>query len=152
MSSDRDSRAETPPEARSPGREIPGLEVAGGAAAGALIGRLLAGGTWGVAIGAALGAIAGSAVSTETRRRPSGSPRHGERPERERPERERPERERPAGAPARPPPGATEEPLESWTKARLYERAKELDIAGRSRMSKAELIGALRGHPDFSPA
>ena len=33
---------------------------------------------------------------------------------------------------------------EHWTKAELYERAREEDITGRSRMSKAELIEALR--------
>ena len=32
----------------------------------------------------------------------------------------------------------------TWTKAELYERAQELDIDGRSSMTKAELITALR--------
>ena len=35
-------------------------------------------------------------------------------------------------------------PYEQWTKAELVERAKELSIAGPTRMSKAELIRALR--------
>lgn len=34
--------------------------------------------------------------------------------------------------------------LEDWTKAALYERAQELDIDGRSAMSKAELVRAIR--------
>jgi hypothetical protein len=34
--------------------------------------------------------------------------------------------------------------LDEWTKADLYERAQELDIDGRSSMSKRELIAALR--------
>jgi hypothetical protein len=50
------------------------------------------------------------------------------------------ERERGDGAAA---PGAGV-PYEEWTKAELYERAQELDVPGRSRMSKAELIAALR--------
>lgn len=32
----------------------------------------------------------------------------------------------------------------TWSKAELYDRAQELDIEGRSGMSKAELIGALQ--------
>jgi hypothetical protein len=35
-------------------------------------------------------------------------------------------------------------PYEQWSKAELYERAQELDIDGRSTMSKKELITALR--------
>ena len=35
-------------------------------------------------------------------------------------------------------------PYEQWTKAQLVERAKELDIDGRSGMSKGDLIAALR--------
>ena len=35
-------------------------------------------------------------------------------------------------------------PYEQWTKAELVERAKELKIVGPTRMSKAELIDALR--------
>ncbi len=34
----------------------------------------------------------------------------------------------------------------SWTKAELYERARTLDIRGRSSMNKAELMEALRAH------
>lgn len=34
--------------------------------------------------------------------------------------------------------------FESWTKADLYERARDLDLAGRSKMTKLQLIGALR--------
>lgn len=37
-------------------------------------------------------------------------------------------------------------PYESWTKDELYERAQELEIEGRSTMSKDELITALRAH------
>lgn len=33
---------------------------------------------------------------------------------------------------------------EDWTKADLLERARELDVAGRSSMSKADLVEALR--------
>ncbi len=35
-------------------------------------------------------------------------------------------------------------PYEQWSKAELYERAQELDIDGRSGMTKDELIAALR--------
>lgn len=35
-------------------------------------------------------------------------------------------------------------PYEQWSKAELYERAQELDIDGRSAMSKGQLIRALR--------
>jgi plasmid stabilization system protein ParE len=35
--------------------------------------------------------------------------------------------------------------LESRTRDELYNRAKELDIEGRSRMSKDELVEAIRG-------
>lgn len=41
--------------------------------------------------------------------------------------------------------GGSQPPYEDWTKEELYERANELDIEGRSEMSKDELIGALRG-------
>jgi hypothetical protein len=40
--------------------------------------------------------------------------------------------------------GGKAEPYEEWTKEDLLERAKELDIAGRSEMDKEELIAALR--------
>ena len=36
-------------------------------------------------------------------------------------------------------------PYEEWSKRDLYERAQELDIDGRSGMSKPQLIAALRG-------
>jgi hypothetical protein len=35
-------------------------------------------------------------------------------------------------------------PYEQWTKAQLYERAQELEVPGRSQMSKGELVAALR--------
>jgi hypothetical protein len=35
---------------------------------------------------------------------------------------------------------------EGWTKKHLMERARELDVAGRSAMSKAQLVDALRHH------
>ena len=35
---------------------------------------------------------------------------------------------------------------EEWTKDRLYDRAREVGIEGRSKMSKSELIDALRHH------
>lgn len=37
-------------------------------------------------------------------------------------------------------------PYEEWTRDALYERAQELDIDGRSDMTKDELISALRNH------
>ncbi|MBB4302724.1 hypothetical protein GGD81_001760 [Rhodobium orientis] len=40
--------------------------------------------------------------------------------------------------------GGKAPPYEEWTKDELYERAQELDIDGRSDMSKSELIDALR--------
>lgn len=40
--------------------------------------------------------------------------------------------------------GGKQLPYEDWTKADLYERAQELQIDGRSGMSKAALIKALR--------
>ncbi len=40
--------------------------------------------------------------------------------------------------------GGESEPYEQWTKDELYDRAKELDIDGRSSMTKDELIDALR--------
>ncbi|MCO6382455.1 Rho termination factor N-terminal domain-containing protein [Oceanicola sp. 502str15] len=41
--------------------------------------------------------------------------------------------------------GGKAPPYEAWTAAELYERAQELDISGRSEMTKEELIEALRG-------
>lgn len=40
--------------------------------------------------------------------------------------------------------GGQAPPYEEWSKEDLYERAKELDIDGRSDMTKDELIAALR--------
>ncbi|MCY0147404.1 Rho termination factor N-terminal domain-containing protein [Hoeflea sp. G2-23] len=40
--------------------------------------------------------------------------------------------------------GGKAPPYEEWTKDELYERAQELDIEGRSTMSKDDLISALR--------
>lgn len=40
--------------------------------------------------------------------------------------------------------GGESAPYEEWTKDELYERAQELDIDGRSDMTKDELIAALR--------
>ncbi|MEO1329054.1 MAG: Rho termination factor N-terminal domain-containing protein [Pseudomonadota bacterium] len=40
--------------------------------------------------------------------------------------------------------GGRAQRCENWTKDELYERAKELDLSGRSKMSKAQLITALR--------
>lgn len=40
--------------------------------------------------------------------------------------------------------GGKQPPYEEWTKDELYDRAQELDIDGRSDMTKDELIDALR--------
>jgi len=40
--------------------------------------------------------------------------------------------------------GGKAPPYEEWTKEQLYARAREIDIAGRSKMSKDALIAALR--------
>ena len=40
--------------------------------------------------------------------------------------------------------GGKQPPYEDWTKDELYERAQELEIDGRSDMTKDELIKALR--------
>jgi hypothetical protein len=42
--------------------------------------------------------------------------------------------------------GGAAKPYEDWSKADLYDRARELGIDGRSYMSKGELIDALRNH------
>ena len=42
--------------------------------------------------------------------------------------------------------GGEASPYEEWTKAELYDRAKEIGIDGRSGMDKSELIEALRSH------
>lgn len=40
--------------------------------------------------------------------------------------------------------GGKADAYEDWTKDELYERAQELDVEGRSEMTKDELIEALR--------
>ena len=42
--------------------------------------------------------------------------------------------------------GGKADPYEEWTRDELNERAQELDIDGRSAMTKDELITALRNH------
>jgi len=42
--------------------------------------------------------------------------------------------------------GATAKDYDERTKLELLERAREMDIQGRSKMSKAELVAALRNH------
>lgn len=42
--------------------------------------------------------------------------------------------------------GGKADPYEDWTVDELHERARELDIEGRSAMNKDELITALRDH------
>jgi len=42
--------------------------------------------------------------------------------------------------------GGKAKQYEEWTKADLYQRAQELTIKGRSKMSKNDLIEALRAH------
>lgn len=42
--------------------------------------------------------------------------------------------------------GGKASPYEEWTKQELYKKAKTVGIEGRSKMSKKELIGALRNH------
>lgn len=42
--------------------------------------------------------------------------------------------------------GGTSEAYEEWTKDELVKRARDLNISGRSSMSKADLIDALRNH------
>jgi len=42
--------------------------------------------------------------------------------------------------------GGSSPAYDDWTKADLYDRAKQLDIVGRSSMGKAELVKALRDH------
>ncbi|MEL6516680.1 MAG: Rho termination factor [Pseudomonadota bacterium] len=41
--------------------------------------------------------------------------------------------------------GGKAPPYEDWTKDALMDRARELDVSGRSDMTKDELIAALRG-------
>jgi len=40
--------------------------------------------------------------------------------------------------------GGKASPYEEWTKSALYERAKQIDIEGRSKMTRDELIKSLR--------
>ncbi len=40
--------------------------------------------------------------------------------------------------------GGKAPPYEEWTKAQLYDKAKQVGIDGRSKMDKGELIDALR--------
>jgi hypothetical protein len=42
--------------------------------------------------------------------------------------------------------GGSSGPYDDWTVAQLRRRAAELDIEGRSSMSKAQLVDALRHH------
>lgn len=42
--------------------------------------------------------------------------------------------------------GGKAEPYEDWTRDDLYDKAKTIGIEGRSGMTKAELIAALRDH------
>lgn len=42
--------------------------------------------------------------------------------------------------------GGKAKPYEEWTKAELYTQAKNVDIEGRSKMKKKELIHALRNN------
>lgn len=42
--------------------------------------------------------------------------------------------------------GGKSEAYEDWSKDELYDRSKEVGIEGRSKMTKKELIGALRDH------
>lgn len=42
--------------------------------------------------------------------------------------------------------GGKAKPYEEWTKEELYNKAKEIDLKGRSTLNKNELIKALRNH------
>ena len=42
--------------------------------------------------------------------------------------------------------GGSHPPYEEWTKDQLYDRAQELEIDGRSTMTKGDLIEALRNN------
>lgn len=125
----RGSRPEGGSRAPSPDPAVPAVGLAAGSLAGALLGRLLGGGGRGTLVGGTLGGAVGAFLSLGGRPFPTRSRRE-------------------AGSSARP--RGTSEPLESWTKTRLYERAKELGIPGRSKMTKGELVRALRRHPTVS--
>ncbi len=42
--------------------------------------------------------------------------------------------------------GGKAKPYEEWTKDQLYEKAKKVGIEGRSKMTKKQLMDALRNH------
>ncbi|WP_180900408.1 DUF7218 family protein [Martelella soudanensis] len=42
--------------------------------------------------------------------------------------------------------GGEASPYEEWTRDDLYDRAREIGVEGRSKMSKQDLIRALRNH------
>jgi hypothetical protein len=42
--------------------------------------------------------------------------------------------------------GGASPPYDEWSKDELYERAREIEIDGRSKMDKGQLISALRNH------
>lgn len=42
--------------------------------------------------------------------------------------------------------GGKAPPYEEWTRDELYQHAKEINVEGRSKMTKRELIEALRNH------
>ena len=42
--------------------------------------------------------------------------------------------------------GGKAKPYEEWTKDQLYEKAKKVGIDGRSKMTKNQLMNALRNH------
>lgn len=138
------------------GVELRALEVGGGAAAGAVLGRLIGGGPKGTLIGAVVGAAAGTALtlgSRRTRPRPRRPVASGSDTEAAPgPDRATPAPDGAAPASRHAARKRARERLDRWTKARLYEAAKELEIPGRSKMNKAELIRALQRHPGFTAA
>ncbi len=42
--------------------------------------------------------------------------------------------------------GGASPPYAAWTRAQLYQRAREIGIPGRAKMNKSDLIQALRDH------
>lgn len=146
----RSSVAHDPPEAPHRNGEAvgpvadpaaPALGVAAGSVAGALLGRLVGASGRGALLGGALGGAVGALLTLGGRS--ASIPSRGDVG----PSDATPSRRFEEGDPKR---RAGSEPLESWTKARLYDRAKELEIPGRSKMRKAELLRALRRHPAVS--